>query len=396
MVAEKADGAALFPEGEGRPLRTALVHDWLTGMRGGEKVLEVLCDLLPQSDLYTLMHVPGRVSALIERRRVAASWLSRLPGVRHYYRYLLPLMPWTAARMQLSGYDLVLAVSHCVAHGVSVEPGVPLVCYCNTPMRYAWGMFDTYFPKTRRMDPRYWLLRGCAPLLRAWDRRASQRVTAYVANSRNVQERIRKCYGRESTVVYPPVETDYYRPVGGPAGEFYLWIGALVPYKRIDLALDAFRLLDRPLVVIGDGQCLKWARRRAPSNVKVLGWQPDDVVRRHLSACRALIAPGEEDFGITALEAQACGRPVIAFGAGGALETVRDPAGEGAGGAPTGVLFHEQTPGALAAAVRRFEELEAHFRPEDLRSHALHFSRRRCRAELAAYLSKVMRGVAAC
>jgi len=381
---------------EKRLLRTALVHDWLTGMRGGEKVLEVLCELLPESDLYTLIHVPGSTAASIENRRVSASWLSRLPCVGHYYRYLLPLMPWTVGRMKLRGYDLVVAVSHCVAHGVDVEPGVRFVCYCNTPMRYAWGALDSYFPGQGRVDPRHWLLRRLGSRLRAWDVRAAERVTEYVANSRNVQRRIAESYGTDSTVVYPPVDTDYYRPSEGQGDDFYLWVGALAPYKRIDLALEAFRRLDRELVVIGKGQCLRMARRAAPRNVSFLGWQPDEVLRRHYSACRALIFPGEEDFGIVPVEAQACGRPVIALGRGGALETVVDLEGAGSGAEPTGVLFHEETAESLAEAILRFERAERAFQPKAIRAHALRFSRQRCKEALRDYLFGARQERSAC
>ena len=365
-------------------------------MRGGEKVLEVLCELLPQSDLYTLIHLPGSTAPIIENRRVFASWLNRLPCVGHYYRYLLPLMPWTAGRMKLRGYDLVVAVSHCVAHGVGVEPGVRFVCYCNTPMRYAWGTLNSYFPGRHRVDPRRWLLRRLGSRLRTWDVRAAQRVTEYVANSHNVQRRIAASYGRDSTVVYPPVDTDYYLPSKERPDSFYLWVGALAPYKRIDLALEAFRRLDRRLVVVGQGQCLRMARRNAPANVSFLGRQPDEVLRRHFSVCRALIFPGEEDFGIVPVEAQACGRPVIAFGRGGALETVVDVDKAGSGAEPTGVLFHEPTADSLVEAIRRFERVEQEFQPQAIRAYALRFSRQRCKEALSDCLFGARQERSAC
>jgi glycosyltransferase involved in cell wall biosynthesis len=365
-------------------------------MRGGEKVLEVLCEILPQSDLYTLIHVPGRLSPRIEGMPVHASWLSRLPFVRHYYRYLLPLMPWTAGRIRLRGYDLVVAVSHCVAHGVDVGPGARLVCYCNTPMRYAWGMLDAYFPLDRRPDPRRWVLARLAGRLREWDRRAARRVDEYLANSRNVKRRIARCYGRDARLVYPPVATDFYRPLGGERGDFYLWVGSLAPYKRLDLALEAFSGLERRLIVVGDGQQARFARRTAPPNVTLLGWQPDEVVRRHLASCRALVFPGEEDFGIVPLEAQACGRPVVAFGRGGALESVVGLEEAGPEGAPTGVFFHEPTAECLVEAIERFEASEDIFAPEAVRSHALQFSRDRCREALAACLLGAPREAVLC
>lgn len=367
-------------------VRCAIVHDWLTGMRGGEKVLEVLCELLPDADLHTIIHVPGSVSPLIERRRIVASWMSRLPGVGGYYRNLLPLMPMAAGGMRLRGYDLVVAISHCVAHGVRVEGGTPFVCYTNTPMRYAWGMLDEYFGPNRRWKARYWAARGITGALRRWDLRASRRVTEYLSNSENIRARVRRCYGRDSTVVYPPVDTEYFHPLDKPPGSFYLWVGAMAPYKRMDVALEAFRRMpERRLVVIGEGQESARARRHAPANVTFLGRQPDEAVREHYATCRALVFPGVEDFGIVPLEAQACGRPVIALGRGGALETVMDAS---SGGEPTGVLFGEPTPEALAAAVDRFERTEKAFDPAALRLNAERFSRRRCRDALADVLSR--------
>jgi glycosyltransferase involved in cell wall biosynthesis len=365
-------------------MRTALVHDWLTGYRGGEKVLELLCDLLPDSDLYTVIHVPGSTSPRIEDRRIVSSWLSRLPGVRKYYRWLLPLMPSAAASLRLEGYDLVFAVSHSVAHGVAVAPGTRFIVYCNTPMRYAWRTADNYFPNGRRWDPRYWALRAIQPRLREWDRRAASRATEYISNSRNVARRVFECYGRKSEVIYPPVDTEYYRPMDLPRRDFYLWVGALAPYKRIDLAVDAFAELGRPLVVIGEGQDLRRARAKTPPNVQFLGRQPDEVLRRHYATCRALVFPGEEDFGIVPLEAQACGAPVIAFGRGGALETVIDAEGAGEENTGMGILFPEPTVRSLVDAVRRFERLGGRFDPVVIRRNALRFSRRHCTDALRA------------
>ncbi|KPL01484.1 MAG: hypothetical protein AMK75_04700, partial [Planctomycetes bacterium SM23_65] len=306
-------------------------------MRGGEKVLGLLCELLPASDLYTLIYLPGRLTPRIEQRRIVTSWLNRLPRLERYYRYLLPLMPSAAGGLKLSGYDLVVAVSHCVAHGVEVCGGTRLVCCCLTPMRYIWDAEGTYLAGRRRRDLRYRLLRRLGGAFRAWDRRAAGRVTEYLAVSHSVQERIKHCYGRDSRVIYPPVDTAFYHPVSSARGDYYLWVGALAPYKRIDLAIAAFsRLRDAELVVIGEGQDLAWARKAATPNVKFLGWASDEVLRRHYSSCRALISPGEEDFGIVQVEAQACGCPVIAYGQGGVRDTVV-PLTDAADG-PTGVF----------------------------------------------------------
>jgi len=367
-------------------MKTALVHDWLTGMRGGEKVLELLCELLPGSDLYTLFYLPGRLTPRIEEHPIITSWLNRLPGIRHYYRYLLPLMPSAAQGLKLRGYDLVVAVSHCVAHGVDVAHDVRFVCYCLTPMRYIWDVEGTYLAGRFRRDLRYRLLRRLGAGFRHWDRKASQRVTEYVTTSRAVQDRVKRYYGRDAAIIHPPVDTDFFRPRAEPPGDFYLWVGALAPYKRIDLALKAFGRLGSRLVVIGDGQDLSWARRTATPNVEFLGHQSNDVLRRYYASCRALIFPGEEDFGIVPIEAQACGRPVIAYGKGGILDTVVPLEGDGSAASPTGVLFTEPTVEGLTGAVRRFEQCRDRFDPDAIRAHTLPFSRPRCKAALKDYL----------
>ncbi len=365
-------------------MKAALVHDWLTGYRGGEKVLEVIAELLPDADIYTLIHVPGSVPPSIERHPIRTTWFTGLPGVRRYYRYFLPLMPFVAGRLTVGDYDLVVAVSHCVAHGVHAAQSRRFVAYYLTPMRYAWDMAEHYFGPRRIADPRYWLLRLVRPYLRAWDRRAAARVTEPISVSRCVQDRVRACYGRESVVIYPPVDTAFYTPLAAKREEFYLWVGALAPYKRIDLALEAFRQIQRPLVVIGHGQAAAWARRHAPANVTFLGWQPDTVIRDHYARCRALIFPGEEDFGIVPLEAQACCAPVIAYGKGGALESVRGV--EPGESAPTGVFFREPSAEGLLDAIMRFERIEGSFDPHALRAHALGFSRDTCTRAISAYL----------
>jgi glycosyltransferase involved in cell wall biosynthesis len=375
-------------------MRTAIVHDWLTGLRGGEKVLDLLCEILPASDLYTLIYVKGSVTPRIESHRIVTSWLDKLPGVRHYYRWLLPLMPSAISRFRLEGYDLVVAVSHCVAHGVRVSGGTRFVCYCLTPMRYVWELSPETLSGARgRSDARggnrwhtlrYGLLSLIRRRFRCWDSRAAAGVGEYVSISRAVEERVRECYGRGSRVIPPPADVEFFRPAASPK-DCYLWAGALAPYKRIDIAIDAFAELDRRLVVIGEGQDLRRARRRAGPNVTFLGRVPDDALREYYGACRALVFPGEEDFGIVPVEAQSCGRPVIAFGRGGVVDTVV-PLGDASGRAPTGVFFDAQTPGALAEAVRRFEANESAFEPDAIRANAERFSRERCKAALTEYL----------
>ena len=356
-------------------MKVALVHDWLTGMRGGEKVLREIGRMYPQADLFAVLHTPGRCDRLIEDRRIVSSWLNRLPAVERYYRYLLPVMPWAIESLDLRGYELILSSSHCVAHGVRRPRGAVHVCYCHSPMRYAWSQGQAYRQALGGLalalfrDP-----------LRRWDRRAAQDVDLFVANSHNVARRIRQAYARKAWVVYPPVDTDFYTPAPIRREDFYLVVGTLAPYKRIDQAVRAFgRLTDRRLVVIGSGQMAAALRRMAPGNVTLLGWQSDQVVRDHYRRCRALLFPGEEDFGIVPVEAAACGCPVIAYRAGGALETVIGVK-DGQGPA-TGLYYSPQTVDALVAAIREFEDLPDCWEAGQMARHAARFGPVRFREE---------------
>lgn len=369
--------------------RVVLVHDWLTGLRGGEKCLEPLARRWPDARLLTLLHKRGSVPAEIERLRISPSRLNRLPRVDRYYRYLLPLMPF-AAGWKVTDADLVVSLSHCVAKSARPPAGVPHVCYCFTPMRYAWHMQGSYFRATGLTGK----LKAAAvdalmSRIRDWDRRTADRVTHFVAISQTVRDRIRECYGRDSAVIYPPVDTDYYTPAPVPREDFYLVVSALAPYKRFDLAIDACAKLGKKLVVIGSGQDAKKLQAKAAPGITFLGWQPDGVIRDHLRRAKALLFPGEEDFGIVPLEAQACGCPVIAFGRGGATETVR---GLGDGADPTGVFFAEQTTDAAAAAVERFERAADRFDPKAARRNAVRFRKDRFEAELFGYLDALTDG----
>jgi glycosyltransferase involved in cell wall biosynthesis len=367
--------------------RVVLVHDWLTGMRGGEKCLDVLCRRWPEAPLFTLLHRKGSVDRTIEDRPIHASWLHKLPGIHRYYRYFLPLMPSAAAGWRLPECDLVVSLSHCVAKAAQAPPGVPHVCYCFTPMRYAWHMRDAYFGgKSRGIKAK--VRDSVLGALRKWDRRTAQQVTHFVAISRTVQQRIAECYGRQSVVIYPPVDTDYYRPAAGPRGDYYLAISAFAPYKRLDLAIEACNRLRRKLVVIGTGQDERRLRALAGPTVHFLGWQPNEVLRQHLQQCKALLFPGEEDFGIVPVEAQACGAPVLAFGKGGAAETVIPPEGPGE---PTGMWFAEQSAEALVHALERFETMGNDFAPAAARRQALRFNQRRFAEEIFSYLAVVTR-----
>jgi glycosyltransferase involved in cell wall biosynthesis len=363
-------------------MRVALVHDWLTGTRGGERCLEVFAELYPDADLFTLLHVPGSVSPTIERRRIATSFIQRLPGAARRYRHYLPLMPAAVSRFDLAGYDLVLSSSHCVAKGARAARGSLHVCYCFTPMRYVWDRYADYVGDGAGLAARL-ALPAVAPLLRAWDRSASGRVHHFVAISEHVRARIRRCYGREAMVIHPPVDVQRFELTDGHQGDYYLVVSALVPYKRVDLAVLAAGRLGRRLLVAGSGPEAARLSALAGPTVEFLGWRSDAEIARLYRDCRAVLFPGCEDFGIVPLEAMAAGRPVIALAAGGALETVVPAGGEAAA---TGLLFGEPTPDALVAAIQRFERDEGAFLPKALRARAELFDRERFRTAMRAYL----------
>lgn len=346
-------------------MRVALVHDWLTGMRGGERVLEQLCLLFPDASIFTLFHRKGSVSRRIEAMPIHASRLNRVPGAARYYRYLLPLFPWAVSRLDLRGYDLVISVSHAAAKAIRKPPGALHICYCLTPMRFIWDMQPDYFQYADRLRIRATVLRAMTRGLRKWDRATADRVDHFIADSRHVQQRISRYYGREASVIYPPVDTEFFSPPQNGSGPRpYLVVSALVPYKRVDIAVDAFNRLGSPLVIAGAGPDLSELRKRAAGNIRFQGFVSDEELRNLYRRCRAVIVTAREDFGLVSPEAQACGRPVVAFAAGGSLESVID--GE------TGVLFPRQDAGSLAEAVRRFEEIS--FDRVRLRSNAERFS----------------------
>lgn len=373
----------------GRAERVVIVHDWLTGMRGGEKCLEPLAQRWPTARLLTLFHKPQSVSLPIEQLAIRPSILNRLPRVDRYYRYLLPLMPF-AAGWRVADAALVVSLSHCVAKSARPPEGVPHVCYCFTPMRYAWHMKDAYFQRSGLVGrAKAAAVDRLLSAIRNWDRRTAKRVTHFIAISRTVQDRIRECYDRDSTVIYPPVDTDFYTPTPAPREDFFLVVSALAPYKRFDLAIEACSRLGKKLVVIGSGQDAAKLKAKAGPGVAFLGWQPDEVIRDHLRRAKALLFPGEEDFGIVPLEAQACGCPVIAFGRGGATETVRPL---GAGPDPTGAFFDEQTVDAVAEAIERFERNADRFDPRSARRQAMLFRKERFEDELFGYLDGVLTG----
>ncbi len=365
--------------------RSALVHDWLTGMRGGEKCLKVLCELLPRADVFTLLHLEGTVDPVIESHAPRSSFLQAFPGVGRYYRYLLPLFPLAAEGFDLDAYPLVVSISHCVAKGVIPGPTSRHICYCLTPMRYVWDQYPFYFGKGGRTAAPRGLTRLVAHYLRVWDVAASNRVDEFVAISRFVADRIRKYYRREAQVIYPPVEWSQYEVVPSPEKDFYLVVSANAPYKRLDIVLEAFRHLDHHVKIVGHAPAGEAARSRhgALGNVEWLGWRSDEELRELYANCRALVFPGIEDFGLVPVEVQAAGRPIIAYGRGGALESVRGISVKEAGGTDkgswdrgcTGIFFQEPTAKALAEAIACFESVEDRFDPPGIREWAQRFDR---------------------
>ena len=356
------DGTASI---EGTFMRVAIVHYWLVSMRGGEKVVEALCDMYPEADIFTLVYDESRVSEKIKRHKVTSSFLQKIPGAVKHYQSLLPLMPFALESLDLSGYDLIISSESGPAKGIIAPPHSTHVCYCHSPMRYIWDHYHSYRANAGLASRM--LLPWMAPLLRSWDVSTSMRVDRFVANSHHVRARIGKYYGRSATVIYPPVAVDDYAPAT-ETGDFYLCAGQLVSYKRVDLAVRAFTKMGRNLVVIGEGKELAALKAIAGPTITFLGRAPFPVLKEKLARCKALIFPGEEDFGLIPVETMASGRPVIAFGSGGALETVVPGL--------SGVLFHEQTPEAIIDAVHAFETESAAFDPAAIREHAARFSTR--------------------
>ncbi len=339
-------------------MRVAIIHYWLVGMRGGEKVLEALCRLFPRADIHTHVYVPQAISPAIKQHRIATTFIARLPFAPKLYQHYLPLMPLALEQLDLRGYDLVISSESGPAKGVLAGADTPHICYCHTPMRYLWDFYHEYLNDSGFFTRQAFRL--CSHRLRQWDVLSALRVDHFAANSHAVARRIARCYHRQATVIHPPVDVASFAPADGvftPPGKNapYLCLGQLVGYKRADLAVAACTAMRRPLVVAGDGPMRRKLEKTAGPSVRFIGHQNQEEVRSLLRGCRALLFPGEEDFGIVPVEAQAAGRAVIAYGRGGALETVA--------GGESGLFFSEQTPEALCEAVERFEREEGSFDP---------------------------------
>ncbi len=364
-------------------LRVAIVHDWLVVYAGAERVLEQMLEVFPQADLFAMVDfLPGNERGFIRNKSVTTSFTQKLPFARKMYRQYLPLMPLAVEQFDLSSYDLVISSSAAVAKGVITGPDQLHICMCYSPMRYAWDLTHQYLRESNLTSgPKSWLARWMLHKLRLWDLRTANGVDEFIAISNFISRRIQKVYRRDSTVIYPPVDTSGF-DIGGDRGDYYLTSSRMVPYKRIDLIVRAFAdMPDRKLIVIGDGPEMTKIRKLATSNVTLLGYQPHEVLKYHLQTAKAFIFAAEEDFGIAPLEAMACGTPVIAYGRGGARETVTDGV--------SGLHFHTQTAGAIRDAVVEFVTIAHTFDPVDIRGEALRFAPERFRREFESYVSEV-------
>jgi len=361
-------------------MRAAIIHYWLLNMRGGEKVVEALCRLLPGADIFTLFYDPEKVSETIRARRVTVSYLNPL---RRHYRSLLPLMPMALESFDLRGYDLIVSSESGPAKGVLAPSTARHVCYCHTPMRYLWDLYPAYRNEWTASGWKRALMAPAANYLRLWDYSSAARVDEFVANSANVAQRIWKTYRREARVIYPPVEVErfYWKE----PEDYYLIVSELVAYKRIDYAVRLFSKDGRRLKVVGQGPEYAELRRMAKGNVEFCGRVSDEELRELYARSRAFVMPGEEDFGMTPVEALGSGKPVIALGRGGALESVpADPVG--------GVFYDAPEEERLAGAIERFERIEAQFQPGQLQAYAARFSEERFAREMRGVIEPEREG----
>src|SRR5216684_5821961 len=360
-------------------MRVAIIHYWLVGMRGGEKVIEALCEMYPQADIFTHVYVPEMVSGRIRQHRIIPTFINALPRAAKMYKTYLPLMPLALEQLDLRGYDLVISSESGPSKGIITSSDALHVCYCHTPMRYIWNMYHEYRSTAGRVTRL--LMPPLAHYLRMWDVTSAARVDTFVANSATVARRIRRYYGADSVVIHPPVDTSAFSIApSSELGDYYLMAGELVSYKRPDLAVRAFNEMKLQLVVIGGGEMLDEVRSLAGPTVTVLGSQPFDVLKQHYARCQALIFPGEEDFGMVPVEAMASGRPVVAFGRGGATETVKDGV--------SGTFFTDQSVDAISAAVKSLAAIEID--PEKIAAHANQFGRDQFFQKMRGHIDRLL------
>jgi glycosyltransferase involved in cell wall biosynthesis len=357
-------------------MRIALVHDWLTGMRGGEKVLLGLMEIFPGADIFTLVYRPEKVHPAFHQRRVTTSLLQSILLGKTHYQFFLPFYRWLMGSFDLSSYDLIVSSSSACAKWVRNPNKIPHVCYCHTPMRYIWDLFDDYFGPSAPFFIR-WSARLFRSYLQKCDLKSNEGVTRFIANSTEVKERIERLYQREAEVIHPPVDVDRFKAKKGK-GDYFLVVSALVPYKRVDLAVKVCTRRNWPLVVVGKGPQVKALKAMAGPSVNFKGWASEEELPLFYGKAKALLFPGREDFGIVPVEALASGCPVIAFGEGGVKDTLRD--------GKTGTLFHEQTEQALESAIERFEKMK--FSPPTLRHYAMRFSRNHFLRQMNLYFRK--------
>lgn len=363
-------------------LRVAIAHHWFVARRGGEKVVDAIAAMFPDAPLFALAADPETLPPELRRRPIHTSFLQTLACWSGSHRHWLALFPQAAESLDATAYDLVICSDAATIKGIRTRPDAIKICYCHSPMRYVWGQGDDYAAQSGAAGSL--ALRLLGPRLRRWDRQAAQGVTAFVANSRHVAERIRQCYGREARVIYPPVDTDAPPALEKP-DDFYLVVGEQVEYKRNDLAIEACARTNRKLVVIGDGPLLARFRRQFAErpNIRFLGRQPDDVLRAHYRRCRALLFCGQEDFGIVPVEAMAAGRPVIAYGHGGATESIVPGV--------TGILFDRQEPDAVEDAINQSEKLLEDFEPAAIQRHAASFATERFQKEFRQFVEATLK-----
>lgn len=366
-------------------VRVAIVHEWLSTYAGSERVLEQMIGVFPDADLFAVVDfLPDDRRGFVLGKMARTTFIQRLPFARTKFRAYLPLMPLAIEQLDLSAYDVVITSSHAVAKGVITGPDQLHLCMCYSPIRYAWDLQHQYLRETgATRGPKSWIARALLHQIRLWDARTAHGVDEFIAISHFIARRVKKVYGRSSTVIYPPVSLDRFR-LHEKKEDYYLTASRLVPYKKVDMIVEAFASMpDKKLIVIGDGPEMAKVRDRAGPNVTIMGVQSDEVLRSHMQRAKAFVFAAEEDFGIVVLEAQACGTPVIAYAKGGALETVR-PLG---GVTPTGVFFREQTVACLRDAVARFESSQWDFDAAAIRMHAARFGEDRFRDEFRSFVA---------